>query len=377
MTDLRARPWVLVVGMHRSGTSAIAGALTASGLQSVRPDDRMHWPESNPEHWESLSLGLHNEGLLTEDGGSWDAPPEVDDTSAPPDLSASSAVLAAAYPGDAPAVWKDPRLCLLLPHWRKVMVGPVAAVLVWRSPWAVAESLRKRDDMDPLLGVALWERYNRAALAGLAGVATFVVDYEQVVEQPRPSLDRILTWLTPHLQSDGSAAALDIDMAVASIASGLRHQTGNRLSGGGPLLPSQQHLVDLLGELDGDHDPLHDVVGFDESPWTDEVLRLRRDTVTRQRVFDAEYDRMQSARDQLQAELDSTRRNLEDAHNRIEDANRWIEAERQRADDLSDALATSNRQLQEVYASSSWKMTKPVRASIASIHGLRSRGDGR
>jgi hypothetical protein len=51
-------PWLLVVGMHRSGTSAVTGALGALGLGVVHADDRMDWPESNPEHLESVSVSF-------------------------------------------------------------------------------------------------------------------------------------------------------------------------------------------------------------------------------------------------------------------------------------------------------------------------------
>src|SRR6202011_2048888 len=107
-------PWVTVVGMHRSGTSAVTGALAALGLNMARPEDRMDWPESNPEHWESLSASVFNEKLLAHLGGSWDAPPDL----APgweqdPDLLTAgdaAAVMAAAYPEQGPSVWKAPRL---------------------------------------------------------------------------------------------------------------------------------------------------------------------------------------------------------------------------------------------------------------------------
>ena len=70
--------WLLVVGMHRSGTSAITGALGALGFNTPHSRDRAGFkPESNSEHWESLSLSGYNEHLLAELGGSWDAPPDL------------------------------------------------------------------------------------------------------------------------------------------------------------------------------------------------------------------------------------------------------------------------------------------------------------
>jgi hypothetical protein len=375
MTDLPDRPWVLVVGMHRSGTSAIAGALAELGLQTVRPDDRMDWPQSNPEHWESLSLGLHNEGLLAEQGGSWDAPPEAGNGLAPePGPSgptSSAAVLAAAYPGDTPAVWKDPRLCLLLPHWREVIHAPLTVVLVWRSPWAVARSLHQRDGMSQLSGIALWEWYNRAALGGLDGAATFVIDYEKVVESPQTSLGPLLAWLTSQPPLAGAAAEWDADRATASIAAGLRHQPGGRPPEDDALLPGQQGLVDLLAGLEGGHDPLEVRLDFEESPWAAEVIRVRRQVVGTEWVLEHTRERLRSAFD----ELGEKQAKLEAAYRSIDAANRQIESQTRHVADLTDALDRSNQMLEEVYTSTSWKVTKPVRQSIAHLNDLRARGD--
>src|ERR1700694_845249 len=114
-----AGPWVVVVGMHRSGTSAITGALGALGLNLVSPEDRMDRHESNPEHWESMSIHFHNEDLLGRLGGSWEAPPDLPlGWEERPEIRLApnpAPLLAAAYPDIGPLVWKDPRVCLLLP----------------------------------------------------------------------------------------------------------------------------------------------------------------------------------------------------------------------------------------------------------------------
>ena len=180
MTGERPDPWVLVMGMHRSGTSALTGALGATGLQLYRPDDRVEWAESNPEHWESLSLTLYDEDLLVRFDGSWDAPPTLpsgwERGSEVPAVADATRVIESAYPESGPSLWKDPRLCLLLPFWRNVLAPPLAAVFVWRSPIAVARSLLHRDQLPLPDGLALWERYNRAGLEALDGVETYVLE---------------------------------------------------------------------------------------------------------------------------------------------------------------------------------------------------------
>ena len=272
-----AGPWTLVLGMHRSGTSAITGALAGLGFRTPAADDRMDWPESNPEHWESLSMTVYDDDLLEALGGSWREPPEL-----PPDWASSSSArampdpakaLAASFAGSGPVVWKDPRLCLLLPFWRPFLPPPLAAILIWREPVAVATSLQKRDAMPLLDGIALWERYNRSALSNLAGTATFVCSFESLVKDPTGVLGPLMAWLSTLPSYAGCAATWDLDQAVAGIADG----PAKDLDGDDTLLPQQVDLVAHLTELAGGHTDLPEIPLGTESPWTGALLTARRE----------------------------------------------------------------------------------------------------
>ncbi len=336
-----AGPWLLVTGMHRSGTSAVAGVLGALGFQTPTADDRMDWPESNPEHWESLSLTVFDDELMDRLGGSWDAPPDLPDgwetgaaVSAHPD---PGPIVAAAFPEPGPLMWKDPRICLLYPYWKRLIPAPVAVVLVWRAPGAVAASLHRRDGMDPALGVALWERYNRSALALLGGVDAFVVSYEHLQVDPRAVVGSVADWLGSLGQFDDLAAGWDLDAALAT------------LTGEAPavaegddaiLLEEQRRLAGCLAELDGGHRPLPDNRAGDESPWTTALLRSRRQYRSR--------------------ELDAvrTRLGLEIAQ-RQESADYWKGV------------------VETMVDSTSWRVTRPLRSALARVPRTGSAAPGR
>ncbi len=68
---------VLVTGMHRSGTSALAGALLAAGLEGGSASDLESTPiAANPAGYaERRSLVAFNDRLLQSLGWRWDAPP--------------------------------------------------------------------------------------------------------------------------------------------------------------------------------------------------------------------------------------------------------------------------------------------------------------
>ncbi len=272
-----AGPWVLVVGMHRSGTSAVTGALGALGLHTPTEDDRMSWPESNPEHWESLSLTLYNDALLGRLGGSWEAPPELppgwEEGAADGASKGPGALVASAFPAPGPIVWKDPRLCLLLPYWRGVLPPPLAAVMVWRSPDAVADSLARRDGMERGQAVALWERYNRSALSGLEGLDTYVEQYETIVARPEEFVGAVSHWLEGLDQLAGTELSARIVPAVATLDTDSHAPMADPHPDIGPLLlEPHRHLMSTLQGLRGGHRPLLVPDLGTESPWTAPLL---------------------------------------------------------------------------------------------------------
>jgi hypothetical protein len=385
VTDLPVGPWVLVVGMHRSGTSAVTGALGALGLALPPAEDRMDWPESNPEHWESLSLSLFDEELLNRQGGSWDGPPEPIDAWADleqfrlemrPQVAAS-----AAFPPSGPVAWKDPRLCLLLPYWRSVLPSPVAALFVWRAPLAVAHSLRQRDGMPTLDALALWERYNRTALEGLEGVDTLVVEYESLIEDPGAFVRSLSSWLGALGQFADAVAGWDVDGAASSIITGLRHQHEQSEDNETALVSPQQHeLVRQLTALTGTHRPLGPVVLSAETPETAAMINLRRrlSAVTRERdALQEELRATQSQLAQVSADLDNTqrelgytKRGLDDTKRGLDDTKRGLDYTTRELDQTKLALSEAAQKLAELHASTSWRITKPLRTSVSKLDKL-------
>ncbi len=326
-----AGPWVVVVGMHRSGTSAVTGAIGALGFNVVSPQDRLSPHDSNPEHWESLSVLQHSDAVLAHFGGTWDAPPQLpegweNDEGLVHRADAVEA-LAAAYPEPGPAVWKDPRICLLLPYWRPVLQAPMAAVLMWRAPLAVARSLHRRNGLPLPYGVALWERYNRSAIANLADTDVYVLAYDALVEDPDASLHGLTSWLGS-LDAFAGRQSWDHESALSVITANRRHES-DRATGGDDhvVLDEQRQLVDHLTRLAGPHRSLPRLHG-EESPWTDAILNTHR------------------ARDVVM------QRDLERRLQHCEGERDWY----------VNALEESRSHLASLKASASWRVTAPVRS---------------
>jgi len=270
-------PWVLVLGMHRSGTSALTGALGHLGLSLPAADDLVTGRYDNPVHYESHALTDVDDAILETLGGTWSAPPLLR-----PGWHRSPAVLdmagrarsaaRLAFPQGGPLVWKDPRLCLLLPFWRSVLPQPIVTVFVWRAPLAVARSLRSRQGFTTSLGLALWERYTRDALAALAGHDVYIVRYEELLGDPRGSLVSLVRWLG----ASGRVPGVADDRAVAAAASSVSPSLAGH-EGEGELPEAVRHAVATLSRLQGANDCLPEAEAAVPPPWMGDVIAQRHD----------------------------------------------------------------------------------------------------
>ena len=170
---------VCVTGMHRCGTSFIAGALQGLGVSLGDPDRFMQPGFDNPAGYNEVrSITELDDELMTHLGGAWDQPPVLDpgweaDPSLEPFRSRASEILDDVFGrvDDRPGLfaWKDPRLSLLLPFWRTV--APIATTIVpLRDPIEVAASLAGRKyPVDATQAAGLWLRYVFGAVANDPG----------------------------------------------------------------------------------------------------------------------------------------------------------------------------------------------------------------
>jgi hypothetical protein len=146
---------VAVLGMHRSGTSALAGSLEQHGLFLGHVStSNAHNPKGNRESTEVRRL---NEDVLRSSGGAWKAPPAAVRWSV--DQNERARRLLADHAGRPTWGFKDPRTLLTLAGWQ-ALVPDIEYVGIFRHPMRVARSLEQRDEMDSAAAVALWHAYN-------------------------------------------------------------------------------------------------------------------------------------------------------------------------------------------------------------------------
>jgi hypothetical protein len=158
--DRRPDRVVSVLGMHRSGTSCLAGSLEQHGLFLGDVNTAAPWNKRGNR--ESFAIMDLQGAILEASGGSWDRPPEHVEWR-PEHLDAARALLA--EHAERP-LWgfKDPRTLLTIEGWR-ALVPDLEPVGIFRHPLKVAQSLKSRNDLDLEAGLALWRAYNERLLA--------------------------------------------------------------------------------------------------------------------------------------------------------------------------------------------------------------------
>ncbi|MCP4696491.1 MAG: hypothetical protein GY862_06550 [Gammaproteobacteria bacterium] len=177
---------LIVLGMHRSGTSVLARILNMMGAYYGPEGINFGASEENAKgFWERKDvLALHQE-IMRANGADWDTVAAFDPENILENAEADKKLRAILLDLDAHRPWmiKDPRLCLLLPVWRRFLEVPVCIHII-RSPIQVAQSLKIRNSLPVTLGVAMWEKYNLAAFTASSGLPRILVSHRELMADP-------------------------------------------------------------------------------------------------------------------------------------------------------------------------------------------------
>lgn len=156
---------LIITGMHRSGTSLAAALLQRSGV--FLGDDLIGpGPGNRQGHFESQQIVALQEKALIDLGINPLGRPSARKPSFTPDQRAmAQQIIESHQTSHRPWGFKDPRAVFFLDQWRALL--PEARFLfLYRSPWAVVDSLfRRGSDQElwpkPEWAIGLWKAYNQ------------------------------------------------------------------------------------------------------------------------------------------------------------------------------------------------------------------------
>jgi hypothetical protein len=209
---------IVVLGMHRSGTSALTKTIISLG--AFGPKNPLPPNSGNPlGYWESAFIVALNDEILASAGSRWNDWRGFDrawlNTAAAASFHERAIqTLDSEFDGAPLIALKDPRLCCIYPFWGKVLNAAdyrATAVLIVRSPLEVAQSLASRDGMPIALGLLLWARYSLDAESNSRDLDRCIVLWSEFLDNWRAGVRKIEDCLGvefPHA-SDFSADEID------------------------------------------------------------------------------------------------------------------------------------------------------------------------
>jgi hypothetical protein len=200
-------PGVIVLGMHRSGTSLLSGLLNISRFTVGSPLIGTK-AENSKGFFERHDVVYTNICLMQTQGVDYSYNTYRYNHSLALSLlkreydtrkftTFYKFPRAAAFLNDqknVPWMLKDPRLCITLPAWLPFIDRKPAVLFTYRHPLDVAKSMNKREfERLPLMrGLTLWYLYNKLAIQHSKELCRVITVERLVLLHPKQELDRIL-----------------------------------------------------------------------------------------------------------------------------------------------------------------------------------------
>jgi GT2 family glycosyltransferase/glycosyltransferase involved in cell wall biosynthesis len=226
---------LLILGMHRSGTSALTNVLRHGGADV---GSRVLGASAGNQtgHWEdALAVEIH-ERLLASFGARWDEPFALPAGWEQGEAATEARASIRGYlesNRSKLALWvvKDPRLCLFASLWCQAAAElemPLGTVVVLRHPLEVAQSLLARDGIAPGRGMLLWLEYTLAAMREAEQVPHVLIEYSRLLADWRDCVLKI-----QGLPGCGELAYDDVAAAEVDnfLDRNLRHHSASEASG--------------------------------------------------------------------------------------------------------------------------------------------------
>lgn len=186
---------LIVLGMHRSGTSVLARLMNLIGVYFGPEGIQLNAGDDNPKGaWERKDVHALNDFALNSSGCAWNCVStfDVDDLASDilDEFLTRARRIVLEMDAHRPWVIKDPRMCLVLPLWRRVLEVPVC-IHVYRSPVEVAASLQTRNQIPIEVGLALWQKYVLSTYLASVGLPSVTVAHRDLVRMPAETLRRL------------------------------------------------------------------------------------------------------------------------------------------------------------------------------------------
>lgn len=181
---------IIILGMHRSGTSALANLIASSGYElGNTPMEKSY---DNPlGFYESEAIVRFNDQVLKDHGSSWDDIRPSQFKLTEDYKTTAKRIILDEFSGKEKIVIKDPRITLFPQFWKEVLTElgyRCDFLLMMRKPLGIAASLESRNNFSFLKSNALILKYWIKALIFGAENDLVLIDYNHLIADPKEAI---------------------------------------------------------------------------------------------------------------------------------------------------------------------------------------------
>jgi len=405
---------LFILGMHRSGTSALSRIFNLLGFAA--PKTLMKANSSNEKgHWESTPVARLNDEILAAMHLEWSdwtlgntaALRAKDRANFQEDILST---LAQEFPAERPAVVKDPRICRLMEFYRKALDQekiPASVIIPVRNPLAVMGSLAARNDMSETQAGLLWLKHVLDAVQLSEGLPRAFVSYEALLKEPVPVVQSLVDALG--LETPYAVSAVD-DQITEFMTRDLEHHsfsaidvahdpfTGTWIKDAYEALlvlckdPASKSALKRLKDISVQFSKANDILiavseSFDkrDAARVDQITALQSNVESAEQAADAasaETRALQNRFASASSKLVNLEAELKKAETKQSEAEKELSATVKARDKelrqlkrqfyrLKDELAWTKDIIHQLQGSTSWRITSPLRKVMRLVRGAQ------
>ena len=215
MSEVKQRTCVVIIGMHRSGTSALAGMLDVIGVFPGK--NLLEASTSNKKgYFENSKVYELNKEILESVHSSWDDYSfdfsQIKKSKKSKFIKKAKIIIENDYKFFETFLIKDPRVSILFPIWEKaleelnIIIKPIFIV---RNPIEVALSLGRRNDFSIEKGLMLWAHYSLQSLLFSNVNEIHNLNYDDLLYDTEASITHIEKYLKLTIKEEIKKDACD------------------------------------------------------------------------------------------------------------------------------------------------------------------------
>jgi O-antigen biosynthesis protein len=401
---------IIILGMHRSGTSLITRALKVFGVDLGSNLFGPKKGDNDKGFFEDIDINIFDRELERALNRDWHfigpiTTQDVEFLCAEGYLEKALELLLSKTKNTSIFGFKDPRVAKLLPFWKRVFDQSgldIQYLLTIRNPVSVAKSLSKRDALDPEKSYLLWLAHLIPCLTETSSEERVLVDYDVLLTSPEKELRRIAKSLDLTINDEDLASFLSdfLDTNLRhNISSNIDLLTDNHCH---PLVADIYSVV--LDEASNSKSKHDNISNASIKKWLAEIDRMKsffalsdkldafiKEQEEELRTKVQEIDSLNiymvakdqhihhlkvevDAKDQhihhLKVEVDAKDQHIQHLKVEVDAKGQHIHHLKVETEGLTEQnrilnaeIETQTKQLNLIYNSSSWKVTKPLRAA--------------